>query len=61
MRDVREWGTTPAENALCKRNELLAVWAPSDAITDYANRQWNGLLLGFHEQQSDSSCCTTKS
>ena len=55
MGDVRKWGTTPAEKALCERNsrELLAVWARSDAIADYANRQWNVLPPGFHEQQSD--------
>ena len=48
--DARSWGATPAEKDLCERDarELLTVWTDSDSITDYANRQWNGLLGQFY-------------
>ena len=47
---ARSWGQTKQEKDLCERNarELLTVWTSSDNITDYANRQWNGLLGDFY-------------
>jgi alpha-N-acetylglucosaminidase len=50
LTDARSWGSTPAEKDLCERNarELLTTWTRSDNITDYANRQWNGLLGDFY-------------
>jgi alpha-N-acetylglucosaminidase len=51
--DARSWGATPAEKDLCERNarELLTTWTTFDNITDYANRQWNGLLGGFYHHR----------
>jgi len=48
--DARSWGATPVEKDLCERNarELLTVWTDLDNITDYSNRQWNGLLGEFY-------------
>lgn len=50
LNDARSWGGTPAEKDLCERNarELLTTWTRYDNITDYANRQWNGLLGDFY-------------
>ena len=48
--DARKWGASRAEKKLCERNarELLTIWTRHDNITDYANRQWNGLLGDFY-------------
>lgn len=48
--EARSWGATPAEKDLCERNarELLTTWTRYDNITDYANREWNGLLGDFY-------------
>lgn len=48
--NARSWGDTKSEKDLCERNarELLTVWTDNDNITDYANRQWNGLLGDFY-------------
>lgn len=53
LSDARLWGKTLAEKDLCARSarELLTVWTDKDSITDYANRQWNGLLRGFYHQR----------
>ncbi|MDE3066617.1 MAG: alpha-N-acetylglucosaminidase C-terminal domain-containing protein [Verrucomicrobiota bacterium] len=50
LADARSWGATSAEKDLCERNarELLTTWTRYDNITDYANRQWNGLLGDFY-------------
>ena len=48
--DARTWGGSRAEKNLCERNarELLTTWTSYNNITDYANRQWNGLLGDFY-------------
>lgn len=50
LADARTWGVNAAEQDLCERNarELLTTWTRYDNITDYANRQWNGLLGDFY-------------
>lgn len=50
LSDARSWGADKTEKDLCERDarELLTVWTSSDSITDYANRQWNGLLGDFY-------------
>jgi len=50
LQDARSWGDTPAAKDLCERNarELLTIWSSTYNITDYANRQWNGLLGSFY-------------
>jgi alpha-N-acetylglucosaminidase len=48
--EARNWGGSREERDLCERNarELLTTWTRYDNITDYANRQWNGLLGDFY-------------
>ncbi|HEX3623849.1 MAG TPA: alpha-N-acetylglucosaminidase [Verrucomicrobiae bacterium] len=48
--DARNWGASHEERDQCERNarELLTTWTRYDNITDYANRQWNGLLGDFY-------------
>ncbi|HEV2454098.1 MAG TPA: alpha-N-acetylglucosaminidase [Verrucomicrobiae bacterium] len=48
--EARRWGGNRDERDLCERNarELLTTWTRYDNITDYANRQWNGLLGDFY-------------
>jgi alpha-N-acetylglucosaminidase len=55
LSDARSWGGTTAEKDLCERNarELLTVWTDADSITDYSNRQWNGLLGQFYYHRWD--------
>jgi alpha-N-acetylglucosaminidase len=50
LEDARRWGVTSDEKDLCERNarELLTLWTSTYNITDYANRQWNGLLGDFY-------------
>jgi alpha-N-acetylglucosaminidase len=53
LADARNNGTTKDEQDLCERNarELLTTWNRQDAITDYANRQWSGLVGTFYYQR----------
>ena len=53
LADARAWGETPAQSDLYERSarELLTVWTDRDSITDYANRQWNGLLGRFYHHR----------
>jgi alpha-N-acetylglucosaminidase len=48
--DAHSWGATPAEADMLEQDarELITVWTDHDNITDYANRQWNGLLGNFY-------------
>ncbi len=51
--DARSWGTTQAERDLCERNArlLLTLWGPPTRnayLSDYAGRQWAGLLRGYY-------------
>ncbi|HXX62741.1 MAG TPA: alpha-N-acetylglucosaminidase TIM-barrel domain-containing protein [Bacteroidota bacterium] len=55
LADARKYGTTRDEQDLCERNarELLTTWAGQDTLnipnsTDYANRQWAGLVGTFY-------------
>ena len=53
LQDARRWGETKEEKAVCERNarELLTLWNSTYNITDYANRQWNGLLGSFYHHR----------
>ena len=53
LADARRCGTTKDEQDLCERNarELLTTWNREDAVTDYANRQWSGLVGTFYRQR----------
>ena len=48
---ARAWAAAPAEAAYYERNarQLITTWhQPGCALTDYANRQWNGLLATYY-------------
>ncbi|MEI7901872.1 MAG: alpha-N-acetylglucosaminidase C-terminal domain-containing protein, partial [bacterium] len=49
--DARAWGTTPAEKNYYERNarQILTTWhLPGGGLSDYAHRQWNGLLRTYY-------------
>ena len=50
LADSRKFGQTPEEKDRCERGarELLTTWTSRDNITDYANRQWAGLVGTFY-------------
>ena len=53
LADARRCGTTPEESDRCERGarELVTTWNRQDAITDYANRQWSGLVGTFYRDR----------
>jgi alpha-N-acetylglucosaminidase len=53
LADARRCGTTPEESDLCERGarELVTTWNRYDSITDYANRQWAGLVGTFYRDR----------
>ena len=50
LADARRYGTTKDEQDLCEvgARELLTTWTSHDNVTDYANRQWAGLVGTFY-------------
>jgi alpha-N-acetylglucosaminidase len=51
LTDARRWGRTPAEADYYEANarEILTAWhEPGGELTDYASRQWNGLLRTYY-------------
>jgi len=50
LEDARRWGANREEKNRYEQDarELLTTWTSSDSVTDYANRQWNGLLGEFY-------------
>ncbi|HUL54678.1 MAG TPA: alpha-N-acetylglucosaminidase [Opitutaceae bacterium] len=50
LADARRYGTTKDEQDLCEvgARELLTTWTSHDNVTDYANRQWSGLVGTFY-------------
>ena len=51
LADARSWGATPAEKAYYERNarEIVTTWHKAGGgLTDYSNRQWNGLVGGYY-------------
>jgi alpha-N-acetylglucosaminidase len=53
LADARRFGRTPEEEDRCERGarELLTTWTSHDNITDYANRQWAGLVGTFYSSR----------
>jgi alpha-N-acetylglucosaminidase len=55
IRDARAWGATPTESDLCEHGarSLLTIWSEPTAVvlSDYANRNWSGLLGNFYEHR----------
>ncbi len=50
LADARRCGATKDEQDLCERaaRELITTWTRQDNVTDYANRQWAGLVGTFY-------------
>lgn len=49
--NARRWDNNPAEQALYERNarQILTTWhRPGSRLTDYANRQWNGMMKTYY-------------
>ena len=48
---ARSWGDTPEEKDYYEHNArmILTVWGDSFSLTDYANRQWSGLVSNYYE------------
>ncbi|MCC9168428.1 alpha-N-acetylglucosaminidase [Pontibacter harenae] len=48
---AKAWGTTAEEKKLYEKNarNLLTLWGDKDSkLSEYANRQWSGLLNGYY-------------
>ncbi len=50
IEDAKRWGGTPAERAKCEWNarRVLTLWGETQAINDYARKQWSGMLDGYY-------------
>ena len=51
IRDARAWGTTEAEKDYFEMNArtIITVWGDSHQLTDYANRDYDGLVETFYK------------
>ena len=49
--DARSWGVTPEEKDYYETNArtIITVWGDSDELSDYANRDWDGLVETFYK------------
>jgi alpha-N-acetylglucosaminidase len=51
---AKSWATTAEEKALYERNarNLITLWGDKDSkLSEYANRQWSGLLTGYYKKR----------
>jgi len=51
LADARSWGASPTEKLYYERNarEIVTTWHKAGGgLTDYSNRQWNGLVGGYY-------------
>ena len=49
---AKSWGTTPEEKKLYQKNarDLITLWGDKNSkLSEYANRQWSGLLNGYYK------------
>ena len=49
---AKSWGTTPEEKKLYEKNarNLITLWGDKNSkLSEYANRQWSGLLNGYYK------------
>lgn len=53
LENARSWGQTADEKDRYERDarELVTVWCRGNNISDYANREWNGLLGNFYRER----------
>ena len=51
IRDARSWGNTPPEKDYYEMNArtLISVWGDSFHLSDYANRDWDGLVETYYK------------
>ena len=51
IRDARAWGVNEAEKDYFERNArtIITVWGDSPRLSDYANRDWDGLVETFYK------------
>jgi alpha-N-acetylglucosaminidase len=51
LADARRWGSTETEHAYYERDarEIITTWhVAGGELTDYSNRQWNGLIRSYY-------------
>ncbi|MBQ9310591.1 MAG: alpha-N-acetylglucosaminidase [Bacteroidales bacterium] len=48
---ARSWGKTPAEKDYYERcaRTIVSIWGNNRGLTDYANRQWAGLIKSYYK------------
>lgn len=51
LRDARAWGRNKAEKDYFERNArtIITVWGDTYHLSDYANRDWDGLVETFYK------------
>ena len=51
IRDARAWGKSKAEKDYCEKNArtIITIWGDTYALSDYANRDWDGLVDTFYK------------
>ena len=51
IRDARAWGKTEAEKDYFEMNArtIITVWGDTYHLSDYANRDWDGLVETFYK------------
>ena len=51
LQAARNWGDTPEEKDYYEHDArmILTVWGDAINLTDYANRQWSGLVSSYYE------------
>ena len=58
IEQARSWGDSPEEKDFYEKNarSILTVWGDSNTLTDYANRQWSGLVSNYYEPRWMEFC-----
>jgi len=58
IEDARRWGKTEDERRRLEWNarRVLTLWGNTDALRDYAARQWSGMLTGFYLRRWELFC-----
>lgn len=53
LEDAKRWGTTDSERAIFEWNarRIITLWGSGNAIRDYANKEWSGMLSGFYRKR----------
>ena len=53
LEDAKRWGETDAERATLEWNarRILTLWGPGEGISNYASKNWSGMLNGFYAKR----------